>query len=96
MIFLRDVIVKRIAYVSVSVCHRKMDVQESAKNGERSMMTPRQLLSILRLSQGCARIRFSKVVEMSDIDEAIRLVKASKESLEDESSNNGSGPGIFI
>eukprot|EP00483_Globobulimina_turgida_P013473 UN13497 len=42
--------------------------------------TPRTLLSILRLSQALARIRFSDVVNQSDVQEAIRLMKQAKYS----------------
>jgi len=37
--------------------------------------TPRQLESIIRLSEARARLRFSDYVEKEDIDEAIRLIK---------------------
>lgn len=43
--------------------------------------SPRVLLSILRLGQALARLRLAKVVEKEDVDEAIRLMEASKESL---------------
>ena len=39
--------------------------------------TPRQLESIIRLSEARARLRFSNFVEMEDVDEAIRLVKVA-------------------
>ena len=42
------------------------------KNGDQTVMTARQLLSILRLSQGLARLRFSDYVAREDVDEAIR------------------------
>jgi DNA replication licensing factor MCM7 len=47
-------------------------------------MTPRQLLSILRLSQGLARLRLDISICHSDVDEAIRLTHASKSSLIEE------------
>jgi DNA replication licensing factor MCM4 len=37
--------------------------------------TPRQLESLIRLSEARARLRFSKYVEKEDVDEAIRLIK---------------------
>lgn len=43
-------------------------------NNDQTTMTARQLLSILRLSQALARLRLSKKVENTDVDEAIRLV----------------------
>ena len=48
-------------------------------------MTARQLLSILRLSQGLARLRLSSEISHEDVDEAIRLTHASKASLLDDS-----------
>jgi DNA replication licensing factor MCM7 len=48
---------------------------------DQTIMTPRQLLSILRLAQALARLRLDKQVSSQDIDEAIRLTHASKASL---------------
>lgn len=45
--------------------------------------SPRVLLSVLRLAQALARLRLSKKVERADVDEALRLMGASKASLED-------------
>lgn len=61
-----------------------------------SHITPRTLLGILRMSQALARIRFDNVVTNEDVDEALRLLQASKSSLytnddqirEDESSTS--------
>eukprot|EP00290_Baffinella_frigidus_P006125 CAMPEP_0180133258 /NCGR_PEP_ID=MMETSP0986-20121125/9440_1 /TAXON_ID=697907 /ORGANISM="non described non described, Strain CCMP2293" /LENGTH=721 /DNA_ID=CAMNT_0022073355 /DNA_START=88 /DNA_END=2253 /DNA_ORIENTATION=- len=46
--------------------------------------TARTLLSILRLSQALARLRFAQEVASADVDEAIRLMYESKRSLFDE------------
>ena len=54
------------------------------KRNDQTVMTARQLLSILRLSQALARLRFSDEVAREDVDEAIRLTHMSKASLEDE------------
>eukprot|EP00495_Collosphaeridae_sp_1-RS-2012_P008484 TRINITY_DN8441_c0_g1_i1.p1 TRINITY_DN8441_c0_g1~~TRINITY_DN8441_c0_g1_i1.p1 ORF type:complete len:116 (-),score=18.58 TRINITY_DN8441_c0_g1_i1:48-395(-) len=43
-------------------------------------MTPRGLLSILRLSQALARLEFNNVVTNNNIEEAIRLMHESKKS----------------
>jgi DNA replication licensing factor MCM7 len=56
---------------------------------DQAVMTARQLLSILRLSQALARIRLSNTVSHEDIDEAIRLTHASKASLLDDTSGAG-------
>ena len=49
---------------------------------EGSRFVPRQLLSILRLSQALARLRFDDVVNQDDISEASRLTDISKASLD--------------
>lgn len=54
--------------------------QDNVNQGQ-TAMTARQLLSILRLSQALARLRLSTKVMHQDVDEAIRLVYASKASL---------------
>eukprot|EP00956_Cyclotella_meneghiniana_P005384 scaffold6788_cov71-Cyclotella_meneghiniana.AAC.6 len=59
------------------------------KNGDQTVMTARQLLSILRLSQALARLRFSDYVAREDVDEAIRLTHMSKSSLLDEEDPHG-------
>tara|TARA_B110000208_G_scaffold151672_1_gene183272 strand:- start:46 stop:258 length:213 start_codon:yes stop_codon:yes gene_type:complete len=54
-------------------------------------MTARRLLSILRLSQGLARLRFHDSVEAEDVEEAIRLVHAASDI--DEASGKNSDKG---
>lgn len=56
------------------------------RNGQtdQAVMTARQLLSILRLGQALARLRLASEISSDDIDEALRLTKASKSSLEDD------------
>ncbi|KAK3939680.1 DNA replication licensing factor mcm7 [Diplogelasinospora grovesii] len=51
--------------------------------------TPRTLLGIVRLAQALARLRFSNTVTQDDVDEALRLVEASKESLAADDSRGG-------
>merc|ERR1712039_1037929 len=65
------------AYVSMRDDEKRGDI-----DSRKSYTTPRTLLAILRLSQAHARTRFSDRVERQDFDEAIRLMKASKESVE--------------
>merc|ERR1712113_424708 len=63
-----------------------VSLREEEKRGEidsrKSYTTPRTLLGIMRLSQAHARARFSSRVEREDFEEAMRLIKASKESVE--------------
>jgi len=65
------------AYVSI-----RDEEQKGEVDNRKSYTTPRTLLAILRLSQAHARARFSERVEQLDFDEAMRLMKASKESVE--------------
>merc|ERR1712166_216295 len=65
------------AYVSIRDDEKRGDI-----DSRKSYTTPRTLLAILRLSQAHARCRFSDRVEREDFDEAMRLTKASQESVE--------------
>ncbi|KAH9994903.1 DNA replication licensing factor mcm7 [Xylariaceae sp. FL0662B] len=62
---------------------RLRDAQRRAekKNQQFSHTTPRTLLGVVRLAQALARLRFASEVSQDDVDEALRLVEASKESL---------------
>ena len=53
----------------------------SPKAGGTTYTTARTLLSILRLAQALARLRFQEEVIKEDVDEAIRLMEASSKSL---------------
>jgi len=54
--------------------------QDGLYNSKKIVMTPRGLLSILRLSQALARLEFNNVVTNNNIEEAIRLMHESKKS----------------
>ena len=47
-------------------------------------ITPRTLLAIIRVAQGLARLRFNEQVEQIDINEALRLIEASRSSINDD------------
>jgi DNA replication licensing factor MCM7 len=63
---------------------KKHQVQEKEKKTH-TYTSARTLLGVLRLAQALARLRWSNQVVMGDVDEALRLMEASKESLLDES-----------
>merc|ERR1711924_444148 len=63
------------AYVSLRIQNRPG--KNNCKEGDQTTMTARQLLSILRLGQALARLRFSDFVTREDVDEAIRLTYTS-------------------
>ena len=63
---------------------RKVSKDEEQQNKTHTYTSARTLLGVLRLSQALARLRWSNIVEHSDVDEALRLMECSKESLQDE------------
>lgn len=62
---------------------RLRDAQRRAekRNKQFSHTTPRTLLGVVRLAQALARLRFTDQVSQDDVDEALRLIESSKESL---------------
>merc|ERR1712188_359864 len=54
---------------------------EDGQAGGTTYTTARTLLSVLRLAQALARLRFQEEVIKEDVDEAIRLMEASSKSL---------------
>mmetsp|Transcript_20127 Transcript_20127/g.35773 ORF Transcript_20127/g.35773 Transcript_20127/m.35773 type:complete len:781 (+) Transcript_20127:182-2524(+) len=67
---------------------RQADLKDANESGSQSMLTARQLLSILRMSQALARLRFDEQVTQADVLEAIRLVKVSKKQLDEDESQD--------
>ncbi|CAE8719184.1 unnamed protein product [Polarella glacialis] len=76
---LDDTLMKDIADAYVSM---RDDEKREGIEAKKSYTTPRTLLAMTRISQAHARARFSNRVERQDFDEAMRLMKASKESVE--------------
>jgi DNA replication licensing factor MCM7 len=52
-------------------------------------VTPRTLLGIIRLAQSLARLRFSDQVDQNDIEEALRLMEASRNTINQDSQPKG-------
>lgn len=77
------------AYVALRLEDRPGRRSNNSKTNDQTAMTARQLLSILRLSQALARLRFSDQVAREDVDEAIRLTHMSKASLKDDPNSGG-------
>ncbi|CAK0784982.1 hypothetical protein CVIRNUC_008187 [Coccomyxa viridis] len=65
----------------VAAVYAEMRQEEAQAQVPHSYTTARTLLSILRLSQALARLRFSDCVCQADVDEALRLMRMSKVSL---------------
>lgn len=63
------------------VAMRAQEVEDGRQ--AKGYTSPRVLLSILRLAQALCRLRLATTVQKEDVDEALRLMVASKASLED-------------
>jgi DNA replication licensing factor MCM7 len=68
-----------------------IEMRKEARNNKQigTFTSPRTLLAILRLSTALARLRLADVVEQGDVNEAIRLIEMSKDSLNKEADDNG-------
>ncbi|EHK15678.1 uncharacterized protein TRIVIDRAFT_74376 [Trichoderma virens Gv29-8] len=82
----RPVVPESVSEYMIKTYVRLRDQQQRAeKKGKQfTHTTPRTLLGVVRLAQALARLRFSNQVTQDDVDEALRLVEASKESLNTE------------
>jgi DNA replication licensing factor MCM7 len=60
---------------------RENAAAKAAASSGRGVLTARQLLSILRMAQALARIGFRDEVDEKDVEEAMRLVRASKDAI---------------
>ncbi|CCL99994.1 uncharacterized protein FIBRA_02019 [Fibroporia radiculosa] len=63
---------------------RKLSKDDEEQKKSHTYTSARTLLGVLRLAQALCRLRFSEVVEREDVDEALRLMEVSKESLQDD------------
>ncbi|KAL4726033.1 DNA replication licensing factor MCM7 [Fusarium chlamydosporum] len=87
----RPVVPENVSEYMIKTYVRMRDQQQRAeKKGKQfTHTTPRTLLGVVRLAQALARLRFSNEVVQDDVDEALRLVEASKESLNNELNASG-------
>ncbi|KUI57565.1 DNA replication licensing factor mcm7 [Cytospora mali] len=85
----RPVVPQNVSEYLIKTYVKMRDSQKKAeKRGKQfAHTTPRTLLGIVRLAQALARLRFSETVAQDDVDEALRLVEASKDSLNTEQGN---------
>ncbi|KAI9511111.1 MCM2/3/5 family-domain-containing protein [Russula earlei] len=68
---------------------RKQSKDDAQHNRSHTHTSARTLLGVLRLAQALARLRFAAAVLHADVDEALRLMEASKESLRDDEDREG-------
>eukprot|EP01028_Stygiella_incarcerata_P001710 TRINITY_DN1314_c0_g1_i1.p1 TRINITY_DN1314_c0_g1~~TRINITY_DN1314_c0_g1_i1.p1 ORF type:complete len:756 (+),score=209.29 TRINITY_DN1314_c0_g1_i1:252-2270(+) len=80
-------------YISSTYVQMRQSELERGQHAH-SYTTARTFLSILRISQALARLRFSDQVEQMDIDEAIRLLQVSKSALDDSDEFGMGGVGL--
>lgn len=72
-------------YMVKTYVRMRSQQQRAEKKGKQfTHTTARTLLGVVRLSQALARLRFSNEVSQDDVDEALRLIEASKDSLNTE------------
>lgn len=79
----RPVVPKAVAdyIVSAYVSMRRQGQDDEQRNQSFTYTSARTLLGVLRMAQALARLRFTQEVELSDVDEALRLIEVSKASL---------------
>lgn len=76
-------------YIVQSYVDRKKRSKECKGTGADSgYITPRTLLGIIRISQALAKIRNSNFVSQNDVEEALRLLEASRQSIENDTSGD--------
>ncbi|RDA90363.1 hypothetical protein CP533_3366 [Ophiocordyceps camponoti-saundersi (nom. inval.)] len=89
----RPVVPETVSEYMIKTYVRLREQQKRAeqKGKQFTHTTPRTLLGVVRLAQALARLRFSDRVSQDDVDEALRLVEASKESLNAETAGSRRG-----
>eukprot|EP01025_Chloroclados_australasicus_P034441 TRINITY_DN3518_c0_g1_i4.p1 TRINITY_DN3518_c0_g1~~TRINITY_DN3518_c0_g1_i4.p1 ORF type:complete len:799 (+),score=88.53 TRINITY_DN3518_c0_g1_i4:182-2398(+) len=70
--------------------------QEQRQRKPSTYTTPRTLMSIMRLAQAHAKLRFSSVIQQMDVDEGLRLVRMSKASIDERRDGEGENEGETI
>ncbi|KAI0720419.1 MCM-domain-containing protein [Fomitopsis betulina] len=63
---------------------RKVSKDDEEQKKSHTYTSPRTLLGVLRLAQALCRLRFSDHVDHEDVNEALRLMEVSKESLHED------------
>lgn len=89
----RPVVPKEVADHVVAAYVKMRQVHKRDADTKRAFAhtTPRTLLGVLRMAQAHARLRFADVVEIGDVEEALRLMDVCKASLAPSDGFFGSG-----
>ncbi|EAU88865.2 minichromosome maintenance protein mcm7p [Coprinopsis cinerea okayama7 len=72
------------SYIVDSYVRLRKLAKDEANNKTQTYTSARTLLGVLRLAQALARLRLADEVVQPDVDEALRLMECSKDSLQDE------------
>lgn len=73
-----------------------VDMRREARTASDTTFTsPRLLLSVIRMSTALARLRLADTVSVADVEEAIRLMEASKRSLRPAETGKTHTCGVF-
>lgn len=70
-------------------CNMRKEARDSNNKQVKTFTSARTLLGILRLSTALARLRLVNQVEIHDVNEAMRLIESSKDSLLRQQANKG-------
>jgi len=70
-------------------CNMRKEARDSNNKQIKTFTSARTLLGILRLSTALARLRLVNQVEIHDVNEAMRLIESSKDSLLKQQTNKG-------
>jgi DNA replication licensing factor MCM7 len=87
----RPTVPKDVSDYMVGAYVRMRQAQKRDEGGKKHFThtSPRTLLAVVRLSQALARLRFATIVEIGDVDEALRLIEVSKASLYNDTGKSG-------
>lgn len=79
-----DSLESQLIKIYLSIRSKKRGSQRETES-DSLFTSPRSLLAIIRLSTALARLRLADEVEQADVDEAVRLYKCSRKSIEGDS-----------
>lgn len=89
---IEPIVPKKYNSILVQKYVEKRNEERTAAREGYLYITPRSLLAIIRLTQALAKLRFAKEINQDDIDEALRLIDASRSTVLKESyTTSGAG-----
>ena len=70
-------------YIVARYVEKRKQQREGKEEASYMYITPRTLLGIIRISQAMAKFNFRDIVEQSDVDQAIKLMDFSLNTLDE-------------